>query len=239
MGVLQRFERRLESLVQGAFTRTFQYEVQPVEIAAAIQREIDNNAQIVSRDRSLVPNDFVVELGTADYDRMAAYTGTLTTQLVELAREHADLQHYAFTGPVGVTFERHEDVGTGDFRIRSSVRAGVDRGGSYDPSATAEQQAAAYLIINGTQHPVVAPGIVLGRGSECDIRIDDPGVSRRHLEIRVYQQGAQVQLVAVDLESTNGSIIDGARVPQAQVSDGSRIELGSTVVDVRRHGAGR
>ena len=238
MGVLQRFERRLESMVQGAFTRALHYEVQPVEIAAAIQRELDNNAQIVSRQRSLVPNDFVVELGSADYERLAPYSGTLAPELIELAREHAELQHYAFTGPPRVQFERHDDIGTGDFRIRSAVRAGVDRGASYSPTSTAEQRAAAYLVINGTQHPVVAPGLVLGRGSECDIRIDDPGVSRRHLEIRVYQQGPQTQLVAVDLGSTNGSVIDGARVPQAPSTNGSRIVLGSTVVDVHLHGSG-
>ncbi|TDE12665.1 FhaA domain-containing protein [Jiangella asiatica] len=239
MGVLQRFERRLENLVQGAFTRAFRSEVQPVEIAAAIQRELDNNAQIVSRDRSLVPNDFVVELGPGDHERLSAYLGTLATELVELAREHAELQHYAFTGPVGVGFERHEDLIVGDFRIRSAVRAGVDRGSSFTPSSTTERQAAAFLIINGTQHPVIAPGIVLGRGSECDLRIDDPGVSRRHLEIRVYQQGTQTQLVAVDLGSTNGTVVDGARIGQAPLSDGSRIVLGSTVADVSRRVPGR
>ncbi|SDT69151.1 DUF3662 and FHA domain-containing protein [Jiangella sp. DSM 45060] len=239
MGVLQRFERRLESMVQGAFTRAFRSEVQPVEIAAAIQRELDNNAQIVSRDRSLVPNDFVVELGPSDYDRLTAYIGTLATELVELAREHAELQHYAFTGPVGVGFERHEDLGTGAFRIRSAVRAGVDRGSSFAPTPTSERQADAVLIINGTQHPVLPPGVVLGRGSECDLRIDDPGVSRRHLEIRVYQQGPQSQLVAVDLGSTNGTVVDGARVGQAPLTDGSRIVIGSTTIDVRRRGSGR
>lgn len=239
VGVLQRFERRLESMVQGAFTRAFRSEVQPVEIAAAIQRELDNNAQIVSRERALVPNDFVVELGASDHDRLAAYIGTLATELVELAREHAELQHYAFTGPVHVSFERHEDLGTGQFRIRSSVRAGVDRAPSFAPSTTTERQAAAHLIINGTHHPVIAPGIVLGRGSECDIRIDDPGVSRRHVEIRVYQQGTQTQLVAVDLGSTNGTVIDGARVAQAPITEGSRIVLGSTVVDVHRRSLGR
>ncbi len=239
MGVLQRFERRLENLVQGVFTRTLHYEVQPVEIAAAIQRELDNNAQIVSRQRSLVPNDFVVELGTADYDRLAAYTATLAPELIGLAREHAELQHYAFTGPVNINFERHEDIGTGDFRIRSAVRAGVDRGPSYPAGATAERQAAGFLIINGTQHPVIAPGVVLGRGSESDIRIDDPGVSRRHVEIRVQEHGAQSQLIAVDLGSTNGTLIDGARVPQAPVAEGSRVVIGSTNIDVRRHGTGR
>ena len=56
VGVLQRFERRLEGMVTGAFTKAFKAEVQPVEIAAALQRELDNNAQIVTRERSLVPN---------------------------------------------------------------------------------------------------------------------------------------------------------------------------------------
>lgn len=81
--------------------------------------------------------------------------------------------------------------------------------------------------------------MVLGRGSECDLRIDDPGVSRRHLEVRVYQQGTQPQVVAVDLGSTNGTTVDGARIGQAPLNDGSRIVLGSTVVDVRRRTPGR
>jgi hypothetical protein len=238
MGVLQRFERRLENIVQGAFTKAFRSEVQPVEIAAAVQRELDNNAQIVSRERALVPNDFVIELGPTDHDRLAVYLGTLTTELVDLAREHAELQRYAFTGPVTIDFERHEDLGTGQFRVRSAVRAGVDRGQSYSPDTDTERNSVAYLVINGTRHPVVPPGIVLGRGSESDIRIDDPGVSRRHVEIRVFGQGPDAQLMAVDLGSTNGTVIDGARVSQAPVTDGSRIVLGSTTVDIHRR-AGR
>ncbi|WP_129664363.1 FhaA domain-containing protein [Phytoactinopolyspora endophytica] len=234
MGVLQKFERRLENLVQGAFTKAFRSEVQPVEIAAAIQREIDNNAQIVTRQRSLVPNAFIIDLGPSDHDRLGPYMETLSSELVEMAKEHAELQHYAFTGPVTVTFERHEDLRTGDFRIRSQVRAGVDRAPEYMPPQAPQNQGVGYLVINGTQHPLVPPGVVLGRGSESDIRIDDPGISRRHVEIRVYQSGADFQLVAVDLGSTNGTVIDGARVPQATVTDGSQIMLGSTVVHVHR-----
>lgn len=239
MGVLQRFERRLEGMVTGAFSKAFRAEVQPVEIAAALQRELDNNAQIVSRERSLVPNDFVIELGSHDHGRLAPYSGTLATELVDLVREHADLQHYAFTGPVTVTFEEHDELGTGQFRVRSTVRAGVDRGASYVPTEATERNAAAYLIINGTQHPVVAPGLVLGRGSECDVRIDDPGVSRRHAEIRVHGSGPEAQLVVVDLGSTNGTVVDGVRAAQAPLSDGSRIVLGSTIVDVHRRVARR
>ncbi|MBD0292649.1 MAG: DUF3662 domain-containing protein [Jiangellaceae bacterium] len=234
MGVLQRFERRLEGLVTGAFSKAFKSEIQPVEIAAALQREMDNNAQIVSRERSLVPNEFVIELGPDDYNRLAPYQATLVTELIELAREHADLQHYAFTGPVSVTFEEHDDLTTGRFRVRSTVRAGVDRGVTYRPTEAAERAAVAYLVINGTQHPVVPPGLVIGRGSDCDLRIDDPGVSRRHAEIRVQGGGPDAQVLVVDLGSTNGTVVDGVRAAQAPLSDGSRVVIGSTIVDVRR-----
>ena len=60
MGVLQRFENKLEQLVSATFARAFRSEVQPVEVAAALQREVDNSAQILSRERRLVPNAFHV-----------------------------------------------------------------------------------------------------------------------------------------------------------------------------------
>lgn len=239
MGVLQRFEARLEGMVTGAFSKAFRAEVQPVEIAAALQRELDNNAKIVSRERSLVPNEFVIELGHDDYGRLAAYADTLARELVDLAREHAELQRYAFTGPVSVAFEEHPDLGTGQFRVRSNVRAGVDRGASYSSGPGGSQNAAGYLVINGTQHPITPPGVVLGRGKECDLRIDDPGISRRHAEIRVHGYGPDAALVVVDLGSTNGTVVDGVRTAQAKVLDGSRIVLGSTIIDVHRRASRR
>ena len=63
MGVLQRFEHRLEGMVEGAFARAFKSELQPVEVASAVQREMDDRAAIVAQGRTLVPNDFVVETG--------------------------------------------------------------------------------------------------------------------------------------------------------------------------------
>ena len=81
MGVLQRFEQRLEQLVTGAFARVFRSAVQPVEIAAALQREVDNSAQILSRDRRLAPNTFTVELAATDHDRLSPYGGTLASEL--------------------------------------------------------------------------------------------------------------------------------------------------------------
>ena len=89
-GVLQRFEQRLEGAVTGAFARAFRSAVQPVEIAAALQREVDNSAHILSRERMLVPNDFTVELSPTDYERLAPFSGTLAEELATLVQEHVD-----------------------------------------------------------------------------------------------------------------------------------------------------
>ena len=113
MGVLQRFENRLESMVSGAFARAFRSEVQPVEVAAALQREVDNSAQILSRDRRLVPNNFHVELSPADHERLSQYGSTLAKELTEMLREHADEQSYVFTGPVSISFDKDDELGTG------------------------------------------------------------------------------------------------------------------------------
>ena len=77
MGGLQNFENRLEQMISGVFARAFRSAVQPVEISAALQRELDNNAQILSRERRLVPNSFHVELSTTDLERLAPYDNAL------------------------------------------------------------------------------------------------------------------------------------------------------------------
>ena len=100
MGGLQKFEQRLEQMISGAFAKAFRSAVQPVEIAAALQRECDNNAQILSRDRRLVPNDFHVELSQTDLDRLAPYDTALADELSKQVEDHADQQSYVFPGPV-------------------------------------------------------------------------------------------------------------------------------------------
>lgn len=139
MGVLQRFERRLEGLVNGAFAKAFKSEVQPVEIASALQRECDDRAAPVSQGRVMVPNDFTVELGAHDYERLATYAGPLSAELGELLQEHGREQRYMFVGPVEVKFERVQDLTTGMFRIRSQALAGVVQVPGYPP-----QQAPGY-----------------------------------------------------------------------------------------------
>lgn len=123
MGVLKRFEQRLEGLVNGTFAKVFKSEVQPVEIAGALQRECDNNATIWNRERTVVPNDFIVELSTGDYERLSPYSGQLGDELAGLVRDYAKQQRYSFMGPIKVQLEKADDLDTGLYRVRSRTLA--------------------------------------------------------------------------------------------------------------------
>jgi hypothetical protein len=225
VNALQRFERRLEQMISGVFARAFRSAVQPVEIAAALQRECDNNAQIMSRDRRLVPNRFLVQLAGVDLDRLQGYDDAMGRELVDQLKDHADAQGYVFTGPVQVDFEAADDLTTGRFRILSRAEASV----TDNDQRTRTRAARAVLEINGTRHPLRAPGLVVGRGTEADLRINDPGVSRRHVEFTVNGDDLEV----VDLGSTNGMLVNGAKVGRAGLRDGTEVKIGHTTMTVR------
>ena len=233
MGMLQRFETQLEQLVSGAFARAFRSAVQPVEVAAALQREVDNSAQILSRNRRLVPNTFHVELSKADHERLAPYSSTLVEELTEMLRDHAEDQSYVFTGPVSISFDAKDDLSTGRFRVRSAALAKVTPATDRAVSDTAVRRASVVLEINGMRHPLEPPGIVVGRGTDVDLRINDPGVSRRHAEIRVVPGEHTPMVSVVDLGSTNGMLVNGRRVAQATLDDAATVKIGNTTMTVR------
>ncbi len=229
MGGLQKLEHKLEQMISGAFARAFRSAVQPVEIAAALQRECDNNAQILSRDRRLVPNDFHVELSQTDLDRLAPYDSALADDLGKQLREHADHQGYVFPGPVSIAFEAAEDLTTGRFRIRSQAQAKVTGSATH----TQVGRARAVLEVNGTRHPLQPPGLVIGRGTDADVRINDPGVSRRHVEFTVGGGDSGLAIEVHDLGSTNGMLVDGHRISRTRLQDGSQVKIGNTTMTVR------
>lgn len=226
MGVLQRFERRLEGLVEGAFARVFGGVVQPVEVAAALQREAADKKAIVGQGRVLVPNAYVVELGAADHARMSEYDEPLRAELAAMVREHADEQGWSFVGALRVSFEQHDDLDTGVFRVRSAVVA--DAPGAREHATTGTGRPRLVLPAgSGTPERTVlitSPVTVVGRGVEADLRLHDTGVSRRHAELRL--DGDQVHLC--DLGSTNGTVVNGRPVTSTVLTDGDRIEVGAT-----------
>lgn len=244
--------------MEGAFAKVFKGDVQPVEIASALQRETDDRKTVVGQGKVLVPNDFVVELGKHDHDRLEPWAQPLGAELAAMVQEHAAEQGYSFVGPVTVTLELMPDVDTGTFRVRSGVSAGdlVDGSRVVTGTAAASDVAAAgppSHTLPGRPRLVLTAGgkagsgspeargeeqtfflthsvTVVGRASDVDLRLNDPGVSRRHAEIR--QEGGE--FVVVDLGSTNGIRLNQAPVARQRLRNGDRVEVGSTTLVFRR-----
>jgi hypothetical protein len=216
VGVVQRFERRLEGLVQGAFARAFGGWVEPVEVAAALTREAEDKKAIVAAGRVLVPNAYTVELGRSDADRLKEYDEPLRKELAAMVSEAAQERGWSFVGPVEVAFEEVEYLATGAFQVRSAVVAGASTGAQPVPEPEPQQ---AHLEVGTRSVPLAGP-VVLGRGIEADIQLADTGVSRRHAQL----DGNRF----TDLGSTNGSKVNGIRVQEAELADGDHITLGST-----------
>ena len=121
MGVLQRFERRLEGMVGLAFARLFKGKVHPAEIAKALQREADEQRSVVGEGRILAPNVYVVRLGTTDFEHLGQWSDQLAGELADMVAEHIDDEGYSIFDTVRVHFELDSDLPTGVFEVSSEV----------------------------------------------------------------------------------------------------------------------
>ena len=225
MGVFDKAEKRIESAVGKVFAKAFKGFVHPVEIVAGIQRELDAEAKLLSRDKRLVPNAFTIGLSHADFDRLVPYSKTLTAEILPGIRDHAADRHYVFNGPVTIDYSLDESLPTGQFTVTSHAIASDDAG---HPSAPAATLGRLVVEVNGVRHPLVAPGLLIGRGAEADLRLNDPGVSRRHAMISVSGDPDHPVITVEDLGSTNGVHVNGSRVTKTRVGEGARIEVGNT-----------
>ena len=211
---LQQFERRLERLVEGVFAKAFRGGLQPVELGRRLMREMDTGRTIGLRG-PVAPNHAVITLSTDDAERFASFADALMRELEDSMREHARESGYRFVGPVEVEIFRDTKLKRGDFRLETTVRQGP--GGA--PNA-------ALVLGDGTRVPVGEDPIVIGRAPECDVPLGDSTVSRRHAEI-VRDGDAWV---VHDLDSSNGTRVNGAGIKAQVLNDGDELAFGSVLM---------
>ena len=216
MGLLDNFEKGLERAVNGAFAKTFRSGLQPVEITAALKREIDTKAAVVSRDRVLVPNKFDVRMSPGDHQRMASLGPALIDELVDLVQKHAASQRFQFAGGITITLQPDAGLSEGMVQVDSqNVKGRV----AWTP----------VLDVDGRRYPILKGRTVIGRGSEADVTLDDSGASRRHAEVQWDGSRARVR----DLGSTNGTQVNGAPVKEALLEPDSVITIGRSRIVFR------
>lgn len=121
MSLAQRFERRLEGLVGGAFARVFKGQVEPVEIGTALQREAADRKNIMGSGQVLCPNRYRVTLAPSDYDRLEPWEAQLTSALAELVQEHLDENRWTTIGDIEVYLAKDAELHTGVFGVASRM----------------------------------------------------------------------------------------------------------------------
>ncbi len=232
MGILDNVERGLEKMVRGAFSTGSRSQVQPVEIASALRRELDNKSITLTEGRTLAPNVFTARLSDSDFALAQEWGSTLAEELCDVVIKHVNSQGYTLRGPVRVSFTRDAELKAGVFEVDSATEKQAGPRRPTTPNAPTRQptRLQPVLDLDGQRYSLNAGSIILGRSSEADILVDDTGVSRKHLEIRT--QGGSTR--AVDLGSTNGSYVNGQRVQgETDLSDGSIITMGRTRMTFR------
>jgi hypothetical protein len=248
--VLRTIEQKIESLFEGAFGRAFRRHVQPVELARKLAKEMDDY-KMVSVSQVYAPNEYVVYLSPQDRDQFESYEPALVKELEEYLAEHGRREGYQLLSPPNVSFRTDEDLEVGLFGISNRMiqredlpaaepeeEAGATRIYRATPTETeavsAEElgieEEPATLTVNGAEHSLAKPVVVIGRSKESDIRVADPNISRRHAEIR--QEGTTFWIV--DLDSTNGVAVNGRALKRAKLDNEDRITLGSTELVFRR-----
>jgi hypothetical protein len=249
MSVLKSLESKIAGLVEGTFSRAFRSEVRPVEIARKLAREMEEH-KTFSLSRTYVPNEYRVYLSPRDRERFAEYEDALVSELTGYLLEHARRERLVMMSRPVVEFETDDRLGLGEFGIQTRVVHPEQESPADEPvappssgrtmiystagrvaepleeRARSRQQTA--LVLMGGKRLVVGPaGVTLGRSRQCDVMVDDPNVSRTHAEIR--PRGGS--WVLADLNSTNGSRLNGRRLQGPEVlKPGDEIELGTTLL---------
>ena len=253
MTVLRNIEAKIESLFEGVFGRAFRTNVQPVELARKLVKEMEDH-RVISVSRMYVPNEYTVYLSPGDREQFASYEDSLIGELQDYLAENARREKYVLLSPPKVLLETDEDLDVGEFGIATRMVQADGRAASAEvaaepapdvaPGATmvyrpkqpeteavsAEelglQREVATLSWDGQRHELTKRRAVIGRSKDCDVQVADANVSRRHAEVR--QEGAAHWVV--DLDSTNGTEVNGRRLKRAKLRPGDTITVGSTEV---------
>ena len=245
MSVLRSIENKLESLFEGVFGRAFRTNVQPVELARKLVKEMDDHRN-VSVSKVYVPNEYTVYLAPGDRAQFEGYENELRQELADYLAEHARREGYVVRTPPRVLIETDDDLDIGVFGIATRMAAGetAPMPEAAPPNVTMVykpvqqpteaaspvelglQREVAVLQWNGKRQELESSQLVLGRSKDVDVQVSDPNVSRRHAELR--QEGTVWWLV--DLDSTNGVEVKGKRVKKLKLEDGTRFTVGSTEI---------
>lgn len=253
MGILDGLENILERSVRKIFSVGGSKRIKPVEVTNAVRLEMDNRAATISQDRTLVPNVYTIAFSEEDFTQVQQWGRALAEELCDEAIRHASVQGYSLSGPVRVTFISDEEMSRGNMEIEAITESAEDADPGQPITYSADKHVSSppvqppaemtdpnlrvdqtdwrpVLEIEGTRYAINSSSAIIGRSSDADITVADPGMSRRHLQVSV----AGDRVSATDMGSTNGFYVNGQKAANAvDLHHGDIITAGRTTIVFR------
>ncbi len=238
---MERVEAFVSRVIEGWSARLFGAKLQPVQIAKRLIRAMEAH-QTISLSKTFVPNSYVVSLGPKDFAEFEQYRRSLERDLAETLLGAARERSYTLLAYPSVEIESDDDLAPGDIRVSCALvdasgeeveadakglgavasghtmvldREALLRERPRAPKATIEPRDAAPVALGPDP-------VLIGRDPQNDVVLDDRRVSRKHAEIRLRLG----RYTLYDLQSTNGTYVNGRRVAERVLDDGDQISVG-------------
>lgn len=238
---MERLEQLASRLIEGWTGRLLGARLQPVQLAKRLIRAMESH-QTISLAKTFVPNSYVLSLSPGDFAQFEQYRRSLERDLAEAVLGAARDRGFTLLAYPTVELERNEDVAPGDLRVSCAL---VDATGEeVEPDAAGlgavasghtmvldrdallkdrprAPKAEIEIVKERRRIPLGPEPCTIGRDPQNDIVLDDRPVSRKHAEIRLRLG----RYTLYDLQSTNGTFVNGRRIAEVVLSDGDRITI--------------
>jgi hypothetical protein len=221
MSLIDQFEVQFNELSNSEILEGSLDEIQPVELAGVLQQEISRIQMTVSPSEKV--EEINISLSNHDYKRLKKYESLIIDGLENMLQKSAELKRIDAIKDTRVNIVQDSSLDKGLVKSVPNVKF-------ESPLIEIEEivESRKFILeINGMKKPLEPGEYTLGRGTEVDIQIQDPGISRKHLVIIVDEK-----VTVKDLNSTNGTYINGERISELEVEEQITFRVGVTEIRI-------
>ena len=224
MSLIDQFEVQFNELSNSEILEGSLDEIQPVELAGVLQQEINRIQTTVSPSEKV--EEINISLSNHDYKRLKKYESLIIDGLENMLQKSAELKRIDAIKDTRVNIVQDSSLDKGLVKSIPNVKFESPLMETEEFVEITETRKF-ILEINGMKKSLEPGEYTLGRGTEVDIQIQDPGISRKHLVIIVEDK-----VIVKDLNSTNGTYLNGERITEIEVEEQITFRVGVTEIRI-------
>lgn len=228
--LITQLETRLEKLVETAFASLFRNTLTAHDLAVQVARSMEDNLKRIPDDdpRPLAPDRYLLHLHPNIVQNLNNNHPQLPALLSDHLVEMATQSDYRLVGDPVVALVADVDLASSALKIEVLHTASLEDSTAILRPVKIERnevQHKPYLLIDGQRSvSLVEPHINIGRSDNNDIMLDDPFVSRHHVQLRL-RSGTYMLF---DVNSRSGTFVNQARVREHKLQVGDVIQIGNS-----------